>query len=52
MILAKPTGPLEHNSTRYVHILAEVGKRVFADRAEYLGDPDFYDVPKNSLTRG
>lgn len=47
--LAKPTGPLEHNSTRYVHILAEVGKRVFADRAEYLGDPDFYDVPKTAL---
>ncbi|KPW04806.1 gamma-glutamyltransferase [Pseudoalteromonas sp. P1-8] len=47
--LAKPEGKLEHNSTTYVHILAEVGKRVFADRAEYLGDPDFYEVPKTAL---
>ena len=47
--LAKPEGKLEHNSTTYVHILAEVGKRVFADRAEYLGDPDFYEVPKIAL---
>ncbi|MCG9710523.1 gamma-glutamyltransferase [Pseudoalteromonas sp. Isolate3] len=47
--LAKPKENLEHNSTAYVHILAEVGKRVFADRAEYLGDPDFYEVPKTAL---
>lgn len=36
---------LLHNSTEYIHLLSEVGKRVFADRAEYLGDPDFYNVP-------
>jgi gamma-glutamyltranspeptidase / glutathione hydrolase len=33
------------NSPQYVHLLAELEKRVFADRAEYLGDPDFYTVP-------
>ncbi|WP_371194020.1 gamma-glutamyltransferase [Glaciecola sp. SC05] len=38
-----------HNSTEYIHVLAEVGKRVFADRAEYLGDPDFFEVPKLAL---
>ncbi len=43
-------GDLEHNSTRYVHVLAEAGKRVFADRAKYLGDPDFVDVPVPELT--
>ncbi len=32
-----------HNSTQYVHLVAEIEKRVFADRAEYLGDPDFVD---------
>jgi gamma-glutamyltranspeptidase/glutathione hydrolase len=32
-----------------MHVLAEIGKRVFADRAEYLGDPDFYEVPKSAL---
>jgi gamma-glutamyltranspeptidase/glutathione hydrolase len=39
-----------HNSTQYIHLLAEIGKRVFADRAEYLGDPDFIDVPVHALT--
>jgi gamma-glutamyltranspeptidase/glutathione hydrolase len=34
-----------HNSAEYIHLLAELEKRVFADRAVYLGDPDFVDVP-------
>ena len=33
------------NSPQYVHLLAELEKPVFADRAEYLGDPDFHPVP-------
>jgi gamma-glutamyltranspeptidase/glutathione hydrolase len=33
------------NSPQYVHLLAEIEKPVFADRAEYLGDPDFHPVP-------
>ncbi|WP_287814819.1 gamma-glutamyltransferase [Pseudomonas sp.] len=37
------------NSARYIHLLAEIEKRVFADRANYLGDPDFNDVPVNKL---
>lgn len=41
---------LKHNSPEYVHLLAEIGKRVFADRAEYLGDPDFNHVPVKALT--
>jgi len=32
-----------HNSPRYIHLVAEMEKRVFADRAEYLGDPDYVD---------
>jgi gamma-glutamyltranspeptidase/glutathione hydrolase len=38
------------NSARYIHLLAEIEKRVFADRAYYLGDPDFSDVPVAKLT--
>jgi gamma-glutamyltranspeptidase/glutathione hydrolase len=38
-----------HNSAQYIHLLAEIEKRVFADRAEYLGDPDFVDVPVERL---
>jgi gamma-glutamyltranspeptidase/glutathione hydrolase len=34
---------LAHNSPQYIHLVAEMAKRVFADRAEYLGDPDFVD---------
>jgi gamma-glutamyltranspeptidase/glutathione hydrolase len=38
-----------HNASTYMHLLAEIGKRVFADRATYLGDPDFVDVPQETL---
>jgi gamma-glutamyltranspeptidase/glutathione hydrolase len=37
------------NSAQYVHLLAELEKRVFADRAEYLGDPDFNEIPVDRL---
>ncbi len=37
------------NSAQYVHLIAELEKRVFADRARYLGDPDFYPVPVERL---
>jgi gamma-glutamyltranspeptidase/glutathione hydrolase len=38
-----------HNSPQYIHLVAEMEKRVFADRAEYLGDPDFVDVDTDAL---
>lgn len=38
-----------HNSAEYIHIMSEIGKRVFADRAEYMGDPDFIEVPVEQL---
>jgi gamma-glutamyltranspeptidase/glutathione hydrolase len=41
---------VELNSPQYVHLMAEIEKRVFADRAQYLGDPDFYKVPVAQLT--
>ena len=37
------------NSPQYVHLLAEIEKRVFADRADYLGDPDFVSAPVQAL---
>lgn len=40
---------LKVNSPQYVHLLAEIEKRVFADRAQYMGDPDFVSVPVASL---
>ncbi|SDV50131.1 gamma-glutamyltransferase [Chitinasiproducens palmae] len=41
---------VELNSPQYIHLLAEIEKRVFADRAQYLGDPDAYKVPVARLT--
>jgi gamma-glutamyltranspeptidase/glutathione hydrolase len=37
------------NSPQYVHLLAEIEKRVFADRGDYLGDPDFHSAPVAEL---
>ncbi len=37
------------NSPQYMHLVSEIEKRVFADRAEYLGDPDFVKVPAVAL---
>ncbi|QQZ42869.1 gamma-glutamyltransferase [Pseudomonas sp. SK3(2021)] len=41
---------VELNSAKYIHLLAEIEKRVFADRADYLGDPAFSEVPVKQLT--
>ena len=40
---------LPHNSAGYIHLKAEIEKRIFADRARYLGDPDFVEVPMERL---
>jgi gamma-glutamyltranspeptidase/glutathione hydrolase len=34
-----------HNSAATLHRYIEAMRRVYADRAEHLGDPDFYSVP-------
>jgi gamma-glutamyltranspeptidase/glutathione hydrolase len=39
-----------HNSAPYVHHVAEAMRRAFRDRAEYLADADFVDVPVHRLT--
>jgi gamma-glutamyltranspeptidase/glutathione hydrolase len=40
---------LGHNSAAHLHLVAEIEKRVFADRSEHLGDPDFFKVPVGRL---
>ena len=40
-----------HNSAMYLHLLSESMRRAFADRARYLGDPDFNPgIPIEKLT--
>ncbi|MEZ4474059.1 MAG: gamma-glutamyltransferase [bacterium] len=40
---------LGHNSSAYLHRLAEALKHAFADRARVMGDPDFTPVPLDAL---
>lgn len=47
--IAKQFKGVKPNSPQYVHLLAEIEKQVFADRAEYMGDPDFVSVPVAKL---
>lgn len=44
-----PLGQIPHNSSTYVHLLAETMKHAFSDRAQYLGDPDFVPIPVQQL---
>lgn len=38
------------NSVKTVHLMTEAERRAYADRAIYLGDPDFVKVPVAELT--
>ena len=41
---------MERNSTEFVHLLTEVQRLAYADRAIHLGDPDFWPNPIPMLT--
>ena len=43
-------GGMGFGSAAAAHHLVEAERRAYADRAEYLGDPDFYPVPVTRLT--
>jgi len=40
---------MQWGSAQYLHTLAEVMRRAFADRAQFLGDTDFVKVPVSAL---
>ncbi len=40
-----------HNSSAELHLYTEASRRAFADRSEYMADPDFADVPTGALVR-
>lgn len=44
-----PNALATENYADYVHLVAEVMRRAFADRANHLGDPEFYQVPQKGL---
>jgi gamma-glutamyltranspeptidase/glutathione hydrolase len=44
-----PIADWGHNSAKTIHLMSELERRVYADRALYLGDPDFIKVPVKQL---
>ena len=49
MLAPWPLAQWGHNSAASIHAMAETMKRAYADRSEYLGDPDFVTVPVRGL---
>lgn len=45
-----PMDTISWNSSNYIHLMTEVQRRAYADRAEHMGDPDFWNVPLPMLT--
>ncbi|NYT64724.1 gamma-glutamyltransferase [Alcaligenaceae bacterium] len=45
-----PLADWGHNSARSIHHMAEAMKLAYADRSEYLGDPDYVKIPLQGLT--
>jgi len=38
-----------HNSIKTIQVITEAERRAYADRSFYLGDPDFIDIPVETL---
>ncbi|MDP6690914.1 MAG: gamma-glutamyltransferase [Alphaproteobacteria bacterium] len=45
-----PLGRMGHNGADSLHLMTEAMKLAYADRAQHLGDPDFWPVPVKGLT--
>jgi len=50
MVEDQPLASYGFESVKAVHLMTEVERLAYADRAEYLGDRDFYSVPVDTLT--
>ena len=44
-------GAMGYQSSEAAHLMGEAMRRVYADRAKWLGDPDHVDVPTEGLIR-
>lgn len=44
-----PLSEFGSKTAKTVHVMTEMERRVYADRAEHLGDPDFWKVPTEEL---
>ncbi len=48
--MLKSMGYQQAGDTQRIHILVEAMRRAYRDRATYLGDPDYVDIPLQRLT--
>ena len=49
MLEARPVSSYGFHTAKSVQLITEVERRAYADRSEYLGDPDFIKVPVKTL---
>ena len=49
MIAPFDISKMEHNTAASVSLMVEAQRRAYADRAQHMGDPDFWNVPTNTL---
>ena len=50
MVETQPLADYGFESVKAVHLMTEVERLAYADRAQYLGDKDYYSVPVSTLT--
>jgi gamma-glutamyltranspeptidase/glutathione hydrolase len=50
MVEDQPLPKYGFESVKAVHLMTEVERLAYADRAQYLGDRDYYSVPVDTLT--
>lgn len=51
MVEPYPIKEWGHRDIRTIHLMTEAERRAYADRSQYLGDEDYFDVPKDSLLK-
>lgn len=51
MVEPYPIKEWGHRDIRTIHLMTEAERRAYADRSQYLGDEDFFAVPKDSLLK-
>lgn len=49
MVTHHPLRDYGFHTTEAIQIMVEAERRAYADRAEFLGDPDFFEVPLDTL---
>ena len=49
MVAPYDLAKMGHNSAEAIQVIVEAERRAYADRSQFLGDPDFVKIPVNAL---